>query len=78
MNAAAGSVSIKICMPKMELSTRWMQLVCLDNLDEMLRRDEHESFRKILETKVGSSYLFVSYLLGENTTEVYKKTLSGS
>lgn len=45
----------------------------LENLDEMLGKEGRESFRNILETKVGGSWLFVSYLLGENTTEVYKK-----
>lgn len=45
----------------------------LDNLDEMLKANGREEFRNVLETKVGDSYLFMSYLLGENTTEVYKK-----
>lgn len=45
----------------------------LDNLDEMLRSNDRKQFRDVLETKVGDSYLFISYLLGGNTTEVYKK-----
>ena len=74
LNAAAGSVSNKDMYAENGIIHEVDAVsLPLDNLDEMLRRDEHESFRKILETKVGSSYLFVSYLLGENTTEVYKK-----
>lgn len=74
LNAAAGSVVNKDMYAENGIIHEVDAVnLPLDNLDEMLQTEEHESFRKILETKVGSSYLFVSYLLGENTTEVYKE-----
>lgn len=45
----------------------------IENLDEMLKSDKHKAFRDILESKVENSYMFVSYLLGKDATEVYKK-----
>lgn len=74
LNAAGGSVLVKDMYAENGIIHE-VDVVSLplDNLDEMLKSDEHEAFREVLETKVGDSYLFVSYLLGENTTEVYKK-----
>jgi len=45
----------------------------LENLDEISRRDENKAFYDIMTAKVGSSYLFVSYSLGLEATEIYKK-----
>ena len=45
----------------------------LDNLDEMLKNDRRSAFRQLLKTNVEGSYLFVSYLMGKDATEVYKK-----
>ena len=74
LNAAGGNVLVKDIYAENGIIHEVDAVnLPLDNLDEMLKSNEHEAFRKILETKVGGSYLFVSYLLGENTTEVYKK-----
>ncbi|MFV0324044.1 MAG: fasciclin domain-containing protein, partial [Bacteroides xylanisolvens] len=45
----------------------------LDNLDEMLKQENHKAFRELLESKVEDSYLFLSYVKGKDATEVYKK-----
>lgn len=45
----------------------------LENLDEMMRREENNTFYDIMTAKVGSSYLFVSYTLGQEATEIYKR-----
>ena len=45
----------------------------LENLDEMLRHDNHKAFRNVLESKVEDTYMFMDYLLGKDAVEVYKK-----
>lgn len=45
----------------------------LENLDEMLIANENTAFHEIMEIQSEDAYLFVNYLLGANTLELYKK-----
>lgn len=45
----------------------------LENLDEMLKKEDNKAFSDILNTKVEGSYLFTNYIASASTTDVYKK-----
>lgn len=74
LNAGAGSVWSKDIYAENGIVHEVDRVTLpLDNLDEMLKQENHEEFRKMLESQSGGGYLFVSYLLGSDATEVYKK-----